>query len=496
VTSLATYPNLVDTFLRSGPKRLFINGEWREASSGAVLETINPSTGKVITQIADGGREDIDLAVGGARRAFEGPWSRFTPVERQNLMLAFADLVDENSAELAMLDVVDMGAPVGRPTSSFSPAEILRYYAGWATKIHGETITNSVSPDIFTYTRREPIGVVGSIIPWNGPFSSAMFKIAPVLATGCTMVLKPAEDASLSSIRVIELLEQLDLPAGVVNLVTGRGAVAGAALTEHPDVDKVAFTGSTAVGQQIVRAASGNLKRLSLELGGKSPDIVFADADLSRAVPGAGMGVFANTGQVCCAGTRIFVERPIYEDFVAGLAEFADSLKVGNSLDPETQIGPIVSQRQLDRVCGYIAAGSDEGARAVTGGSRIESDGLADGYFLRPMVFADVEDQMTIAREEIFGPVASVLPFDDADEVIRRSNATNYGLGGGVWTSNVSKAHRTAHALRTGVVWVNGYGYFDPAVPFGGYKMSGWGSELSVHSLEGYLNTKAVWVST
>jgi aldehyde dehydrogenase (NAD+) len=272
--------------------------------------------------------------------------------------------------------------------------------------------------------------------------------------------------------------------------------VAGAALVEHPDVDKIAFTGSTAVGQQIVRAAAGNLKRVSLELGGKSPDIVFADADLGRAVQGAAMGVYANTGQVCCAGTRIFVERPIYEEFIAGLTEFTDSLKVGRSLDPETQIGPIVSQRQLERVCGYVDVGVVEGARQVTGGDRIQVGELATGYFVRPALFADVQDDMRIAREEIFGPVASVLPFDTVEEVIQRANSTPYGLGGGIWTENLSKAHRTAHALRTGVVWVNGYGYFDPAVPFGGQKMSGWGSELSVHSLEEYLLTKAVWVTT
>jgi aldehyde dehydrogenase (NAD+) len=482
-------------FVETGPKRLYIGGRWVEASSGRTLEAVNPSTGAVLCDFAAGTRADVDQAVAAAHGAFEGPWSRSTPVQRQNVLLGLADLVDEHAEELAYLDVLDMGAPIGRRVSSFRPSEILRYYAGWATKIHGETISNSVSPDIFTYTRREPIGVVGSIIPWNGPLSSAIFKIAPVLATGCTMVLKPAEEASLSSIRLAELFGRLDVPEGVLNLVTGIGEEAGAALAEHPDVDKIAFTGSTAVGQQIVRAASGNLKRISLELGGKSPDIVFADADLNAAVPGAGMGVFANTGQVCCAGTRIFVERPVYDEFVAGLAEFADSLRVGNSLDPGTQIGPIVSQRQLERVCGYIDIGVREGARPVTGGNRVIDSGLESGYFVRPAVFADVRDDMRIAREEIFGPVASVLPFDDIAEVVRRANATTYGLGGGVWTSRLNQAHRVAHALRTGVVWVNGYGYFDPAVPFGGYKMSGWGSELSVHSLEEYLVTKAIWVS-
>jgi aldehyde dehydrogenase (NAD+) len=490
--SLTVEPDLAAEFLARCPGRLYIGGRWVDAASGEVLDAVNPSTGTVITQIARGGAADVERAVDAARAALSGPWSTFTPARRQNVLLALADLVERHAAELAYLDVIDMGSPIGQPRSSFSPAEILRYYAGWATKIHGETTSNSVSPSIFTYTLREPIGVVGSIIPWNGPLSSAVMKIAPVLTTGCTMVLKPAEDASLSSIRLIELLTELDLPPGVVNLVTGIGSEAGAALVEHPGVDKIAFTGSTAVGQQIVRAAAGNLKRLSLELGGKSPDIVFADADLDRAIPGAGMGVFANTGQVCCAGTRIFVERPIYDTFVAGLSEYADTLRVGDSRDPSTQIGPIVSRRQLDRVCGYLDVGVEEGARKVTGGDRLGTD----GFFVRPAVFADVRDTMRIATEEIFGPVASVLPFDEVDEVIARANTTQYGLGGGVWTQNLSRAHRVSHALRTGVVWVNGYGYFDPAVPFGGHRMSGWGSELSEHSLAEYLTVKAVWIST
>jgi aldehyde dehydrogenase (NAD+) len=348
---------------------------------------------------------------------------------------------------------------------------------------------------VFTYTLKEPVGVVGSIIPWNVPLLAAVWKIAPVLATGCTMILKPAEEAALAPLRLGELLQELDLPGGVVNIVTGFGE-AGAALTHHPDVDKIAFTGSTATGQAIVRAAAGNLKRVTLELGGKSPDVVFADADLDVAVPGAGMGVFANSGQVCVAGSRIFVERPIYEEFVARVSMFADSLKVGNSLDPATEIGPIVSQPQLDRVKRYLDAGKAEGARMMAGGERLVEGELAKGYFIPPTVFADVHDEMSIAQDEIFGPVASVLPFDEIDEVARRANQTQFGLAGGVWTRDLGTAHRMAHAIRSGVVWVNMYGDLDPAMPFGGAKMSGWGNELSSYSLDEYLNVKAVWIRT
>jgi aldehyde dehydrogenase (NAD+) len=340
------------------------------------------------------------------------------------------------------------------------------------------------------------VGVVGAIIPWNGPLGAAVWKVAPALAAGCTVVLKPAEEASLSPIRLGELIHEAGIPAGVVNIVTGFGGTAGAALTTHGDVDKIAFTGSTVTGQTIVRAAAGNLKRVSLELGGKSPDIVFADANLDAAVVGAGLGVFANTGQVCSAGTRIFVERPVYDEFVERVSAFADSLVVGNSMDPETQIGPLVSKAQLERVDGYLRAGKDEGARTTAGGRRIENGDLANGYFVAPTVFVDAHDDMRIAREEIFGPVATVMPFDGVDDVSRRANLTRFGLGGGVWTSDVAKAHRMASVIHTGVVWVNTYGNLDPAVPFGGTKMSGWGRELGETGLEEYLDVKSVWIRT
>ena len=413
------------------------------------------------------------------------------------MLLRLAELVEEHADELRRLDVVDMGSPIGPdPAAPVAlSVAILRYYAGWATKIHGESLPNSVARTMLTYTLKEPVGVVAAIIPWNGPLNAAVLKIAPVLATGCTMVLKPAEEASLSALRLGELIQELDLPPGVVNIVTGYGETAGAALARHHDVDKVAFTGSSVTGREIVKASAGNLKRVSLELGGKSPDVIFADADLEAAVPGAAMAVFANSGQVCSAGTRVFVERAAHDEFVERVAAFTAALKVGPALDPDTQIGPVVSRTQLERVTDYLGIGTREGARAVVGGTRLTEGVLADGYFVPPTVFVDVRDEMRIAREEIFGPVASVMAFDTIDEVVQRSNGTEFGLGAGVWTRDVGKAHRLAREIRAGAVWVNTYNEFDPAVPFGGYKSSGWGNELGVHSLDEYLNVKAVWIN-
>jgi aldehyde dehydrogenase (NAD+) len=490
-------PAVRPAYLDGKTKPMLIDGRWVQAASGKTFESRNPATGELLAQVAEGDREDIDRAVAAARKAFNGPWSKWKPAERQLLLLKLADLVEQHIEELAALDTYDMGGPISRTRNNRQRAVgMLRYYAGLATSMHGETINNSLPGEIVSFTLKEPVGVVGAIIPWNGPLTATIWKIGPALATGCTVVLKPAEEAPLTSLRLGELCLEAGVPAGVVNVVPGYGETAGAALASHPDVDKVAFTGSHLTGQKIVQASAGNLKRVSLELGGKSPDVVFADADLDSAVAGASMAVFANSGQICSAGTRLFVEMKVYEEFTGRVAEFGKALKVGNGANPETQVGPLVSAEQLDRVTTYLSIGRQEGARRLSGGEQLTDGDYKKGYFVPPTVFADVRDDMRIAQEEIFGPVISAIPFTDIDEVIQRGNATTFGLGSGVWTRDVGKAHRLARAIRAGSVWINCYQAMDPAVPFGGYKMSGYGRESGLQHIEEYLNVKAVWIKT
>ena len=491
-------PSTIERYVTGGNPSMLIDGAFVPAASGETFDTLNPATQQLLARLPAADATDVDRAVVAARRAFDdGPWSTMKPFDRQRIMLRFADLVEARHDDLATLDTLDMGAPIQRMRANLRRAVgMARFYAGLTTALRGETIANSIPGDFLTHTRREPVGVVGAIIPWNNPHIAFIWKVGAALAAGCTVVLKPAEEASLSALWLGEMLLEAGLPAGVVNVVTGFGETAGVALSVHPGVDKIAFTGSTATGQAIVRAASTTLKRVTLELGGKSPNIVFNDADLDLAVPGAAMAAFTNSGQVCSAGTRLFVERGIYEEFVGAMTTYARSLTVGDGLDDATQLGPVVSQTQLERVSDYFEIGRAEGATISAGGARLLDGQYANGYFVPPTIFTEVNNEMRVAREEIFGPVVSVMAFDDYESVIRLANSSPFGLGGGVWTNDVNKANRTVSALRTGTVWVNCYGQMDPAVPFGGYRMSGYGREGGVHHIDEFLETKAVWIQT
>jgi aldehyde dehydrogenase (NAD+) len=470
--------------------KLLINNTWTDAQSGRTFATIDPSTGEEICQVAEADAADVELAVKAARNAFErGAWRKTSAAERGRLLHKLADLMEKHADELAELESLDNGKPVkvARTVDVAASIDCYRYFAGWADKVHGKTIP--IGNDYFCYTRHEPVGVVAQIIPWNFPLLMQAWKLAPALATGNTVIMKPAEQTPLTALRVGELVVEAGFPEGVVNLLPGFGPTAGGALASHMDVDKVAFTGSTEVGHLIMEsAAKSNLKRVTLELGGKSPNIVFADTDINDAVEGAHFGLFFNHGQCCCAGSRVFVEQKIYDEFVEKSAARASKRRVGDPFDPATEQGPQVDQTQFERVMGYIDSGRIEGAKLVCGGARVGDR----GYFIQPTVFADVQDEMTIAREEIFGPVMSIIPFKGIEEVIDRANRTTYGLAAAVWTKDVQKAHAIAHSVRAGTVWVNCYNVLDNRAPFGGFKQSGIGRELGEYGLQQYTEVKTV----
>jgi phenylacetaldehyde dehydrogenase len=471
---------------------MLIDGKWMEAKSGKTFPVFDPSTGETMAQVAAGDKEDIDLAVKAARRAFEsGPWRKMTPSQRGKIVWKVADLLEENLDEFAELESLDNGKPltVARVADVPLAIDLFRYMAGWATKIDGHTLSTSNLPsEFFAYTLREPVGVIGQIIPWNFPLLMAAWKLGPALATGNTVVLKPAEQTPLSALRLGELMEKAGLPPGVVNIVTGYGETAGAALAAHPDVDKVAFTGSTEVGKLIVQASAGNLKKVSLELGGKSPNIVFGDADVDLAISGAANAIFFNHGQCCCAGSRLLVHKKIFDSVVDGVAAQAKKINMSAGFDPSCEMGPLVSDEQLNRVLGFLESGEKDGAKAVVGGKRYGDK----GYFVEPTVLVNTKPGMKVVDEEIFGPVVCAQPFEEIEEVEAQANNTTYGLAGAVWTKDMSKAHRIARMMKAGTVWVNCYNIFDAALPFGGYKQSGWGREMGREVLEQYTETKSV----
>ena len=480
-------------FLAKKDKQLLIDGAWRDAFDGGLLDTFDPASGRQLARLAKGTSADVDDAVAAARKAFESDrWRGMTPSARGKLLWRIADLIDLHADELSELEVLDQGKSLKTARFGEIPAsaEQFRYFAGFATKILGATIPTSIAHQpagrkIFAYTSREPIGVVAAITPWNSPLLMAAMKLAPALAAGCTVVLKPAEETSLTALRLGELLIEAGLPAGVVNIVTGLGETVGAALTAHPGVDKVAFTGSTEVGKLIVGAARGNLKKLTLELGGKSPAIVMPDAEMELAIPGVARGIFANAGQVCVAGSRVYAHRSIFDELAAGLAAEAAKLRLGHGLDADTDLGPLISEAQAARVDSYISEGRAAGAEILAGGRR-------ENAFYAPTVATNVSPDMRMMREEIFGPVVALAPFDDVDEALAYANDSPYGLAASVWTRDLSAAHRTAGRIRAGTVWINCHSYFSPELPKGGHKQSGWGYENGAPGLENYLETKTV----
>jgi phenylacetaldehyde dehydrogenase len=483
-------------FLARGPFGNFIGGEWVSAVSGAQFDTLDPATGKVVGKLARSDAADIDKAVAAARTAFDdGRWSKLTPMERSRILWRVADLIEEHIDELAELETLDQGKAlyVGRWAEIPGAVNQFRYYAGLATKIEGSTIPTSINyqppgKQVFAYTQKEPVGVVGAIVPWNSPLVLTAMKLAPALAAGCTVILKPAENTSLTAVRLVELMAQAGIPDGVINLVCGYGAEAGQALAEHPRVDKIAFTGSTATGRRILDAAKGNLKKVTLELGGKSPVIIMDDADVEAAIQGAANAIFFNGGQVCIAGSRLYCHSALFDRVTEGIAQIAQSITMGHGLDHNTQMGPLVSREHGSKVGDYIASGKSDGASILCGG---EVSG-PNGSFVTPTVLTGVTPDMRIVREEIFGPVLVATPFDDADAVIAAANDSEYGLAAGVWTESLSNGLRFANALRAGTVWINGHAMYDASLPIGGMKQSGWGRDSGQAALENYLELKTV----
>lgn len=482
-------------FLEDSPKKLFINNEWVAPQSGETFATRNPANGAVLAEVALANAADVDAAVAAAQAAFPA-WASMIAGERGALLFKLADLIDQHADVLAELETLDNGKPIRVARRGDLPyvTKHLRYQAGWADKIEGSTVPVTF-PDQFVYTRREPLGVVGAIIPWNFPLLMAIWKLGPALAAGNTLILKPAEQTPLTALYLAELAHQAGFPPGVLNVLTGPGLPTGAAMAEHAHIAKLAFTGSTSVGARIMEAAAkSNLKRVSLELGGKSPNVIFADADMNAAIRGAQWAVFSTAGQECVAGTRLFVQRAVYDQVLESLTANVGKMVVDHGFAEKVHVGPLISAEQLERVAGYIDEGKKAGAEILTGGERL-GDGLKDGYFLKPTVFSYSDDSLRLVQEEIFGPVAAVTAFDDEEELIARSNATQFGLAAGVWTRDIGKAHRYAHAVQAGTVWINGYGMIDPAAPFGGYKMSGFGREMGKEAIDLYTQVKTVWVN-
>jgi betaine-aldehyde dehydrogenase len=482
---------------QSEPRRqqLFIDGQFVDSESGKTFTSPNPATGETFAEVAEGDKADVDKAVAAARKAYEGKWSKMSARDRGRLLYKLSQLIERDAAQLAELETRDNGKPIKESTYIDLPGvvENFEYFAGWATKIEGETIP--VPGQMFNYTLREPLGVCGQIIPWNFPLLMAAWKLAPALAAGNTVVLKPAEQTPVTALELAKLIQEAGFPEGVVNIVTGYGETAGAALASHPGIDKIAFTGSSEVGKIIARAAAENLTKVSLELGGKAPNVIFADADMDQAVNGAMMGIFFNQGQVCCAGSRIFVEEKAKDEFLARFKEKAERVKVGDPMDKATGMGPQVSAEQLNRIKGYVDIAREEGATVFSGGGSPElAEEFKNGYFFQPTIFSEVDNKMRVAQEEIFGPVSSVITFKDDDELIQKANDTIYGLSAGIWTQNITRAHRFAKAIKAGVVWINTYNMMNAASPFGGYKQSGYGREMGKGALDLYTQVKSVWV--